>query len=50
VYTVRPIVSDWLQWRDVNFEDEMQNWVDFIVFWMEGEGWHDLTYRVIYYV
>ena len=37
VYTHRPPVEDWDLWRDAYFESEMQNWLDFIDFWMEGE-------------
>jgi len=37
VYTVRPSVASWVTWRDINFEKEMQNWIDYIDFYMTGE-------------
>ena len=36
VYTVRPAVAQWETWREENFATEMDNWVNFINFWMDG--------------
>ena len=37
VYTTRPIVDDWIVWREQNFETEIENWANHIDFWMEGK-------------
>ena len=37
VYTIRPVVTDWIVWREENFETEIENWANHIDFWMEGK-------------
>jgi hypothetical protein len=37
VYTDRPAVNIWQEWRDANFEIEIDKWVEYIDFWMQGE-------------
>mmetsp|Transcript_22818 Transcript_22818/g.33815 ORF Transcript_22818/g.33815 Transcript_22818/m.33815 type:complete len:345 (+) Transcript_22818:56-1090(+) len=41
VYTMRPAVALWETWRDENFEAELQSYVDFINFWMQGGAGDD---------
>lgn len=37
VYTEHPAVEIWEAWRDANFEEEMQTYVDLVDFWMSGK-------------
>ena len=36
VYTKRSNIATWEDWRDERFEEEMQNYVDFLDFWISG--------------
>jgi len=36
VYTKRSNIATWEDWRDERFEEEMQNYIDFLDFWMSG--------------
>ncbi len=36
VYTERAPLSQWQEWRDTHFDDEMDKWCWFIDFWMQG--------------
>ena len=36
VYTMRPPVADWVQWRNTRFDLEIKKWGWFIDYWMEG--------------
>lgn len=42
VYTERPALVEWENWRDHYFTTEMNKWVDFIDFWMQG-GFQEST-------
>ena len=35
-YTERPEVEQWENWRDGNFDGEMNRWFNFLDFWMKG--------------
>eukprot|EP00979_Chaetoceros_neogracilis_P013109 scaffold3667_cov123-Chaetoceros_neogracile.AAC.1 len=35
VYTDRPAVNIWKEWRDANFDVEIDKWVEYIDFWMQ---------------
>eukprot|EP00558_Chaetoceros_sp_UNC1202_P002952 CAMPEP_0197233934 /NCGR_PEP_ID=MMETSP1429-20130617/1836_1 /TAXON_ID=49237 /ORGANISM="Chaetoceros sp., Strain UNC1202" /LENGTH=320 /DNA_ID=CAMNT_0042692251 /DNA_START=125 /DNA_END=1087 /DNA_ORIENTATION=+ len=35
VYTSRPDVATWKGWRDLHFDEELDNWVNYVEFWME---------------
>ena len=37
VYTKRPNIKVWNEWRDANFETEIVRWFGFIDFWMQGK-------------
>jgi hypothetical protein len=37
VYSKRPAVAVWKLWRDANFDAEIDKWVEFIDFWMQGK-------------
>jgi hypothetical protein len=41
-YTRRPPVDDWLLWRALRFDVEIQKWGWFIDYWMEGGVFRDL--------
>lgn len=45
VYKSRPDVEKWESWRDVHFDEELENWSNYIKFWMEDgllpDGSHD---------
>jgi hypothetical protein len=36
VYTMRPPVADWVQWRNSRFDLEIKKWGWYIDYWMEG--------------
>lgn len=41
IYTTRSAVALWETWRDENFQDELQSYIDFINFWMQGGAGDD---------
>lgn len=44
-YKDRPGLAAWESWRDEHFEYEMDQWTDFINFWMQG-GWVQAENRI----
>lgn len=36
VWSLRPTVAEWVEWRDQRFDDEIERWGWFIDFWMEN--------------
>lgn len=47
IFSERSPLEDWVKWRDLNFENELNLWSYFIDFYMEGgpQYWHDLDFH-----